>query len=306
MELFCGIDGGGTKTHCIIGNEKMQILAEGFGGPANYHTVGLNRTRKSIEESLQIALKKSNLKLKNLKFTILGLSGADREEDVKILTNLCEKIFGSNKSQVLNDCWIALRNGSPENWGIVAICGTGGGYAGRNKKGESFIYRNLDYLTGGGGGGLEIAEKAIHFAFRSEEGSYVKSILESAIPELFNVKEMKDVLSLIWQKNIEKKILDKIPPLVIKLAQEGDEVCNKILQELGQTIGQYINGIIKKLFSPNEKIPIILSGGVFKSKNSPLISSIEREVIKNYNLVNFVIPDTPPVYGAYYLAISLL
>ena len=40
MKYYFGVDGGGTKTHCYIGNEEGEMISEGFGGRANYQTCG--------------------------------------------------------------------------------------------------------------------------------------------------------------------------------------------------------------------------------------------------------------------------
>ncbi|MEJ5285015.1 MAG: BadF/BadG/BcrA/BcrD ATPase family protein [Brevinematia bacterium] len=298
MAYYCGIDGGGTKTHCVIGDEK-NIISEFIASGSNYHITGLENSKKNIEKAFNEALKKAKISKKEIKFSVLGLSGADRDEDIKKLTKTLYPIFGKN-FKIFNDCWIALKNGIRDYYGIVAVCGTGGGYAGRTKDGKEFIYRNLDYITGNRGGGTEIAEKALHFAFRSEEGSYKKTALEEKIPELFQVKNMAQVLEKIFMKEIDKKILDKIPPLVFLLAEKNDEVCIEILTELGKTISEYLQGLINHLHFEG-KIPTILSGSIFKTKNKTLISTIRNNLPSSSEII---IPDTPPVFGAYKLAID--
>ncbi|MCX7820415.1 MAG: hypothetical protein N2258_01915 [Brevinematales bacterium] len=298
MAYYCGIDGGGTKTHCIIGDEQ-KIISEYISFGSNYHISGIKNSKKSIEEAFNKALKKASLSSKDIRFSVLGLSGADRKEDVELLTNILHKTF-RGKFKILNDCWVALKNGVYEYYGVVAVCGTGGGYAGRTKEGNEYIYRNLDYITGNRGGGLEIAEKALHYAFRSEEGSYKKTRLEEKIPEIFGVKNMALVLEKIWMKEINKEILDKIPPLVFSLSNENDIVCLEIIEELGKTIADYLNGLIKKL-KIEGKIPVVLSGSIFKNKNSFFLSIIKKSLPAGSELI---IPETPPVYGAYKLAID--
>ncbi len=296
MKFYCGIDGGGTKTHCVIGDEN-KIISEAITGSSNYHIIGIKRAKNAILNSFKEALKKAGIEKKDISFSVLGLSGADRKDDIDFLTKNLSDIF--KNFIILNDCWIALKNGVKEYTGIVAICGTGGGYAGRTKDKREFIYRNLDYLTGNRGGAIEIVEKALHFAFRSEEGSYKKTLLEEKIPEIFNVKNMEEVLEKIWGKCLQPEIIAKISPLVFELSGKNDRVCIEIIEELGKTIGEYINGIYERLKFNEKKIKCVLSGGVFKSQNSILLSSIKKEL---HFTPEFVIPFTPPVYGAYLLA----
>lgn len=42
--MYCvlGIDGGGTKTVCVVMNTKKEILGRGESGAANYQTIGID------------------------------------------------------------------------------------------------------------------------------------------------------------------------------------------------------------------------------------------------------------------------
>ena len=51
-----GLDGGGTKTRCLVATLEGQPLGRGQGGPSNYLSEGLDRARKSLEDSVLGAL----------------------------------------------------------------------------------------------------------------------------------------------------------------------------------------------------------------------------------------------------------
>ncbi|MEG1828323.1 MAG: BadF/BadG/BcrA/BcrD ATPase family protein [Cellulosilyticaceae bacterium] len=153
---FLGIDGGGSKTHCIIGDEKGNIFTEGFGGPANYQTIGLEKTHISIMTAVHRALDKLNLKIEDIGYAVLGLAGADTAEDISALEQICKEIFKETSFKILNECWITLRTGNAENWGVVSICGIAHWTMGRNKEGDQSELRNMDYELGNRGGGREI------------------------------------------------------------------------------------------------------------------------------------------------------
>ena len=51
--IIVGFDGGGTKTKCVIGNEKGEILGEGSGGIGNYDTSSVEIAKTSAEEKKQ-------------------------------------------------------------------------------------------------------------------------------------------------------------------------------------------------------------------------------------------------------------
>ncbi|GAB1483303.1 hypothetical protein MASR2M78_21190 [Treponema sp.] len=50
--LLLAIDGGGTKTHCVVGDSAGNILGEGFGGASNHQVVGTELCASSIKTSI--------------------------------------------------------------------------------------------------------------------------------------------------------------------------------------------------------------------------------------------------------------
>ena len=61
MRYFAGIDGGATKTQCLIGDEEGNILVSGFAGSANYQVVGQEGTKASLEAAFHQALSEAKL-----------------------------------------------------------------------------------------------------------------------------------------------------------------------------------------------------------------------------------------------------
>ena len=69
--IFLGIDGGGSKTTCLVGDENS-ILGNGSAGPSNVIRVGEVETRASLNNAIQQALKEilNRFDLKNTKSNI--------------------------------------------------------------------------------------------------------------------------------------------------------------------------------------------------------------------------------------------
>jgi N-acetylglucosamine kinase-like BadF-type ATPase len=303
---IAGIDGGGTKTHCIIGDEKGNIISFGNGGPANYHSVGIERSRNSLKDAINEALLNSNLTIDDIDLFVFGLSGADQEDDFIVINKFIKEIIGEKKYKLYHDSWIGLRSGSEDYTGIAAICGTGTGFSGRRKDGKEVVLRNLDYRLGNKGGGDELAIEALHFAFRSEEGTFYKTELENVIPKLFSVKTMEDVSKIIKNNAVPEEILKKIPIEVFRLANEGDTISQELLIDLGETLGRFSTSVIKKLEMENEDVKVILIGSIYKGDSPLLLDAMRQTIHKVAKNVELILPDKPPVYGAYYLGIDLL
>lgn len=200
--------------------------------------------------------------------------------------------------EVVNDTWIGLRSGVDDNMGIVPICGTGAAHAGRNKKGESLILRNLDYELGNRGGGGDLVSSALHYAFRSNEGTYLKTSLEDEIKEIFKGKTMDEVCDIIRKEEISEEQRYQIPIRVFKAARKKDPVAVMLLKEMGQTLGQYALGVIKRLHLEDEKVPVVLIGSLFKTEEPLLVDAYMNEILRTAPLAYPVYPVKSPAMGA--------
>lgn len=301
-----GVSGGRTKTHCIIGDEKGNIFAEGFGGPANYQIVGIEIAKQSIETAINRALDKLNIPIGEIRYAVLGLSGADYEIDFTHLKMMCNKIFKGVLFTILNDCWIGLRAGSNENWGVVSLCGTGHGCMGRDNKGNKVELRNMYYELGNRGGGGELIREALHYAFRADEKLSRATRLTTEIPKELNVESMNQVDSLVRKLGIDNEVFAKLPILVSELSKEGDAVSQSIMISMGEALGETAGSVIKRLKMEKEEVPVVLVGSVFTAENPLLIDSYRLTVHKIAPYAKFHILDKKPVVGAYYLAVDTM
>lgn len=304
--FVAAFDGGGTKTHCIIGDIQGNIVSEGIGPGSNYQVLGSEYSKNSIKLALESALRKAKISLSKISYATFGMSGADEEIDISNISKFVKEILIDIPFTIYHDSWIGLRANNSENFGIVAICGTGTGYSGRTKSGKEVQLRNMTYETGNKGGGGDLLRDALHFAFRSEEGSYKKSSLEYELPKLFRLETMSELYDLLRVRefSIDTSISKEIPKLVFRLSSEGDEVCKELLINMGKTVGLYIISVAKKLDLVNDSFPVIMVGSIYKGEDSIFINTMKNTVLSHAKLAKFVIPKVEPVYGAYYLALD--
>ena len=301
-----GIDAGGTKTHCVIADENENILAEGLAGASQHQLFGIRQTEENLQLSVSAALKESGLTLQDLSYAVLGMSGADGEDDLALLNPAAEKVLPGVPFRVVHDAWIGMYSALKEPFGVVSICGTGAGHAGRNRQGDELTLRNLDYRLGNYGGGGDLVEKALHYAFRSDEGTYEKSALEAAVPPIFGVSTMEDVCRLLKQNPLSDRERYQLPITVFQLANSGDSVCRMLIQDLGHEEGLYAAAVIRRLHMENEQVPVVLIGSLFHS-DDPLLLDPFMEAVRTAAPAAYpVLPTRKPVPGAVRMALFIL
>ncbi len=299
-----GIDAGGTKTHGMIATENGQIIGEGFSGCGNYQNCGIEAAKVSLQEAIDRACVCAGISHNSISYAVFGMAGADLWEDFQVLIPAVKSIMQEIPFKIVHDSWIGFAAAVPEHVGIVSICGTGAGHGGCNHAGERLTLRNLDYLTGNLGGGSELVEKALHYAFRSNEGTYEKSLLEDRIPAVFGMRTLDEVCVFIKHHGMTKEQEYSIPILVFELAQRGDAVCKKLISDMGFEEGRYAAAVIRRLHMEHEKFPVVLIGSLFATGESLLIDAYMQQVYKEAELAYPVILKTAPVKGAITLALE--
>ena len=265
-----GVDAGGTKTHCAVADETGRIVGEGFSGPANHQTCGRERTKQSLQEAVGKALSAAGLEKKDITCGVFGMSGADGEDDFILLNDVVGEIMGNVSFEVMHDGWIGFRSA----------------------------------VDGNMGGGGELAQQAMHYAFRSNEGTWEKTALEEELPGLFHVETMDQVCAIVKNRDIPAEQQFQLPRLVFRLADEGDPVCREIISRMGYEEGRYAAAIIRRLHMEEEKVPVVLIGSLFGTRN-PLLIEPYMEAVHQAALGAYpVIPEAAPVTGAIKIALE--
>ncbi len=89
-----GIDGGGTKTVCVLMDENQIIFGRGEAGPSNYQTLGIEATKQSIQQAIDRSISSANIARDDLNIAAicLGLAGVGRPKDLEIVQNLVQDL----------------------------------------------------------------------------------------------------------------------------------------------------------------------------------------------------------------------
>ena len=311
--MFCknqkyviGVDGGGTKTVAVLANLNGKVLARAEVGPSNINKIGFKHAIDNIVKVLtQVSQEYEKDKIV---FIYLGLAaGLERDkkkkkEIKKQLLVTSELSWISPKNILVEaDQLIAFRSGTEEKQGIVIIAGTGSIVMGWDKKGKEVIVGGWDYLLGDDGSGFWIGKKALQAVCLSIDGFNSKSLLHSMILKKLKIKTEKDLMQEIYKPEMIKNIAS-LAPLVETAAKTGDKTAKDILFQASNELIIRANLAIKKLNLENKFFPLVLAGGVFKSKI--ILTKVKKDIKIIAPKANFIRPKQEPVIGAMKLALE--
>lgn len=298
-KFVVGIDQGGTKTHICIANMKGEIVKSTIkeGSWLSLETVDeiLNKIICGFEEMI----KSINITLEDIEIVVAGIAGVDFVSEKIAFENIMKKYFVHNKIIVVNDAVVALKSGLTLKNGVILCAGTGSNCAAVNSKGEIniFGYYIDDYLQGATG----IGNTAIRAVFDNECGIGKPTMLTSKILEFYKIDDVDTLLEqYITNREIQNNI-KYITPFVFECADEKDEISIDILTKFGEEISKFVYAGAKKLNITNEKIEVVITGGVFTRKNNIITETLKHELDKKSLDYTIVEPIYEPVLGALYM-----
>ncbi|TAH73798.1 MAG: hypothetical protein EWM47_02375 [Anaerolineaceae bacterium] len=304
MRYVAGIDGGGTKTACMISDNKGNILSYVITDGSNHQIYGLSRAVRNVTKSIQLACSYAGLSQNRLSYIYMGMAGADLPEDIISLTSAFKKEFGGIPFEIVNDRWNAFAC-EANDIGAVSICGTGSSMAVRGKGGNVYSTRALRYVLGNYGGGNHLSEMALHHAFRCDESTGKYTRLVEELPKYCDCSSMDELANQIYLSEYKFYKKYNISKLVFRLAFEGDMICKNIISNMGMEMGSMVAGLIKKAGLEHEEVPVVLSGTLYVTDvHKQLMQPFEQELRLTVPLAILQLVTCPPVIGAIFMALE--
>jgi len=161
-----GIDAGGTKTVCLLADERGATVSEARGGPANLHASGELEVAKVLHDVMEEAIGERAIRPAAV---CLGVAGVDREDEAQTVRAIMRRIGYKSRIVVVNDALIALAAGAGDAPGIVIVAGTGSIVYGRNARNEAALFMIHDddaaFCHGGDIRGAAATRQANRFVF---------------------------------------------------------------------------------------------------------------------------------------------
>ncbi|MNI43387.1 BadF/BadG/BcrA/BcrD ATPase family protein [compost metagenome] len=236
-----------------------------------------------------------------------GLAGADRSIDMDKLYPEIDRQLNLHSRDIVCDTMEGLRIGSPDNTGVVLVCGSNTNAAGRNRSGQVVQVGGFDPLFGDRAGGYYLSDQALGRAVRCWEGREPYSDLIKRIPLRLGFSSFAEMLNRYLDDEITAAPLE-LALTVHESAEAGDWLSCQLLKDMGRELGISAAAVIRRLGGfPDEEVPVILTGSILQSGRNPLLLEVlEREVKAEHPLCTLVIPELPPVFGAVLLAMDHL
>ncbi|MGC9505383.1 N-acetylglucosamine kinase [Baaleninema sp.] len=313
MPAVLGIDGGGTKTVCLLSDTTGRVLGRGEAGASNYQSVGGEAAYRSILESIREATKGHAVTVTGI---ALGLAGIGRPEDEAVVRDWVELLQNDDRISiawalrlkgvcVCHDCAIALAGGLGREVGIATIAGTGSIVYGRNRFGQTARSSGWGYVLGDEGSGYDMARQGLQAVVRAFDGRSQPTALSEAFRSQLGLQEMRDLVELVYRRGWTPKDIAALAPIVDKIASQGDRIAEEIVDRSASELALATKTVAAQLFEGIEPFEIVTVGGLWHG-TSALRQRFDRLVTDALPAASLVWPRHEPAYGAVLTALRAL
>ncbi|MFZ0735191.1 MAG: BadF/BadG/BcrA/BcrD ATPase family protein [Candidatus Sulfotelmatobacter sp.] len=299
MPYYLGIDGGGTKTTCAVGDEWI-LLATETAGPSNIVRVGEATARESLLQGVRQACGSAGIAPQQISHTCVGGSGAAHPELAERVREFLAEII-SSPIDVVGDMQTALEAAFGEGAGVVVIAGTGSIAYGRDRNGKTARAGGWGFAIGDEGSAHWIGRAAVNAILRAsdEHGrTDPPSAFASAIFKAWGVQSLADLARAA--NSVPPPDFSALSPAVFA---SSDPLASQVLADAGGELARTAHVVIGRLFGEGAPgaVPVAMTGGVFR--HAPAVREVFYNELRHLDARVEIHPSVvDPVDGALRMA----
>jgi N-acetylglucosamine kinase-like BadF-type ATPase len=295
-----GIDAGGTKTVCLLADDRGLIIAEARGAGANLHVAGELGVEKVLHELMEQAIGDRGITPAAI---CLGIAGVDRGAEAQTVRAIMRRIGQRSRVVVVNDALIALVAGAKDAPGIVIIAGTGSIAYGRNQSGEAARAGGWGHMIGDEGSGYWIGREALTAVMRAADGRGPATALSADVLAHFNIADVSQLPRIVYDHDQPRTSVAALGPLVHQASAHGDAVASRILERAADELVLAATSVATRLAMRGDAFTFYLAGGVFRVVPS-LAEELPHRLAEVAPRCQVQLLDEEPAVGAVWLALE--
>ncbi|NJQ03387.1 N-acetylglucosamine kinase [Streptomyces zingiberis] len=226
-------------------------------------------------------------------------------EEVAARTAVAARGWGRS-TEVANDVFALLRAGTDEPRGVAVVCGAGINCAGTAPGARTARFPALGALSGDLGGGRWLAEQALWFAVRAEDGRGEPTALADAVPAHFGHGGTAELVEALHLRRLDPGRLHELVPVLLAVAAGGDAVARAVVHRQAEEIVTLAVVALRRLGLLAEETTVVLGGGVLAARHPVLHDRVTELLAERAPKAVPRVVTAPPVLGAALLGLDHL
>jgi N-acetylglucosamine kinase len=304
-KYLIGLDGGGTKTKCVLTDFNFNPLYECRGGPSNFLLIGTQIVSETILSLILESIAYLEITAEDVASIMIGTTGAGRQSDAQklkqdFLQYAESKGYFFKSFNVDSDARIALEGAFSGGAGSLLIAGTGSVIFGKDKQNKIHRVGGFGRLIGDEGSGNTLGRRGLNQVAKEFDGRGDKTLLTEFLIRDFGISDSSQLITEVYRNNFDTA---SFAPKVIEAAQNGDKVANRILEEESNELLLHVKGIFNMI--GEETLKLCLIGGTIVTENF-YSAMFKKKIELHLPNVKIVSAENSPEIGAAFMAKNLL
>ncbi|MEV4949248.1 BadF/BadG/BcrA/BcrD ATPase family protein [Streptomyces sp. NPDC053755] len=298
-----GIDAGNSKTDVVVVAADGTVLGAARGGGFQPPVVGVRAALDALAETVGRAASQAGIP-PVFAHVSACLANADLPVEEAELKAALEERGWSRSVRVRNDTFAILRAGVDEPRGVAVVCGAGINCVGMTPDGRTARFPAIGKISGDWGGGSGLAEEALWFAARAEDGRGEPTALARALPAHFGLDSMYALIEALHLGRIPFERRHELTPVLFRTSAEGDRVSRSLVHRLAEEVVVLATVALGRLGLLDEEVPVMLGGSVLAARHPELDGRIAELLAAKAPKAGIGVVTAPPVLGAALFALD--
>lgn len=309
-EYIIGLDGGGTKSDCVLLDTDGRFVDQLKWGTTSHEFLpgGMAELACELKKMFTTLFERNGIEPRQIRRAVFGMAGVDTKYQKQKIAGMIA-LNGLKDFRVCNDGYLGIKAGTVSGVGITIINGTGCSFTGIGESGEMMQVGGQAVVMDDIGGGYIIGRNIVRLVHRDLILNGKSTMLSGMLMKKVGAASSDDLMDELVQKVGENTIQIKhLAPMMFEAAHQGDEVAKGYLAKMGRQIAEYVAAIVRKLaLVHRDVIEVVLIGSAFlKAADKTHIESLEAETERRFGHGKIIFrPLTVrPVCGAALWALS--
>ena len=281
MAFFVGLDSGGTKTDCWVGDET-RVLGRAQCGTVKLTRVGQEIATERMRGLLEAATSEASVDLREVTRTCVGVAGFAIAEVREWAARVVGGVVGGSV-EVCGDDEIALDAGFRGGPGVLVIGGTGSSVMGRCADGARFTCGGWGPGVADEGSGFWIGREAVRQGFRALDRQVETGLIE-AVRQAWGVADAGAVVGFANQR--PGPDFAALVPAVVACAEAGDGVAGRLLERAGEELAEQVSVVWARMRERGETADVVAYTGSILEKIGLVRGALERALPPGLRLMD--------------------
>ncbi|MFC8713413.1 N-acetylglucosamine kinase [Streptomyces sp. NPDC057197] len=296
------IDAGNSKTDVAVVAADGSVLATARGGGFRPPVVGVETAVDVLADAVTRACAEAGVT--SVAHVSACLANADLPvEEEQLAAALHARAWGTSV-EVRNDTFAILRAGVAEPRGVAVVCGAGINCVGMRPDGRTARFPAIGRISGDWGGGSGLAEEALWYAARAEDGRGEPTALVRTLPGHFGLDSMYALIEALHLEHVDPERRHELAPVLFATAAEGDPIARSIVERLAEEVVAMAVVALGRLDLLDEEAPVLLGGSVLAARHPQLDASLRERLAARAPKAVPQVVTARPVLGAALLGLD--